>query len=547
MRELEKPIGRAWRRLRFQRFLSALVWCWGASLLAVAIAIAVEKLAHKPIPGADWIPFAIAGGVGLLAAALIAAFTGASRVDAAVAIDHRFSLNERLSTALTLPDVLRATPAGEALLADALKHVTQLDIPAQFGLKLPRLAWVPLLPAALAVGLLFVPEWVQKRAQATTKQSQALDKEVAAKQLKALAKSINAQRKEPEKNALSAETEKLMAEIEKVAEKLSKSPPAEKDKAMVELNKLSDALKDRQKQLGGHEAIARQLQQLKMQSTEGPAEEFAKDLAKGDFAKAAQELKQLQEKLMSGKMTEKEKTKLREQVMEMKEKLQQMANMEKKKQELEKALQQGKISKEQFDQQMAKMQDQQKEMQKLTQLAKQLAQAENALAQGDAKKAAQALGMSEQQLAEMAKNAQEIESLDEALADLQETKNGLANNGMNQLGSQLDGMNGLGMGNRPGNGGQGLGRGRGQGDRPEAEDNTALYNTKTKGQTGKGKAILEGFAPPSKQTKGVVTITDQAVIEAETAASAEAINSQKIPANVKKHVLNYFDQVRKGQ
>src|SRR5262245_41402499 len=129
--------------MRFQRFLGALVWCWGGSLAIVAAALAAEKLLNRPIPGAEWIPFAIAGGVGLVAAALIAAFTGPDRVDAAVAIDRVFHLNERLSTALTLPDYLRETQAGQALIADATKHVAALDIATEFGPRLPRRAWVP--------------------------------------------------------------------------------------------------------------------------------------------------------------------------------------------------------------------------------------------------------------------------------------------------------------------------------------------------------------------------------------------------------------------
>ena len=56
---------------------------------------------------------------------------------------------------------------------------------------------------------------------------------------------------------------------------------------MVELNSLTDALKERQKQLGSPEQVNRQLQQLKEMGNQGPADQFAKDLARGDFKKAA--------------------------------------------------------------------------------------------------------------------------------------------------------------------------------------------------------------------------------------------------------------------
>src|SRR5947209_1159985 len=108
--------------MRFQRFLAALVWCWGAALAGVAIAIAIDKLG-RPLPGQPWMPFAIAGGLGVIVAAIIALLTGPNRVDAAVAIDRAFHLNERLSTALTLPADLTGSPAGQALIADAIRHV----------------------------------------------------------------------------------------------------------------------------------------------------------------------------------------------------------------------------------------------------------------------------------------------------------------------------------------------------------------------------------------------------------------------------------------
>ncbi|MDB5353336.1 MAG: hypothetical protein JWN86_4583 [Planctomycetota bacterium] len=547
MREFDKPIGRAWRRMRFQRFLSALVWCWGAGLAVVAGIIAYEKIADRNLPGADWIPFAVAGGIGLLTALLIAIFSGPSRVDAAVAIDRLFGLNDRLATTLTLPLELRETQAGRALIADTLRHVGDLDIGSKFGLALPRRAWIPLVPALLAVGLMFGPDWTKTQAGMLSKKSEMIDKEVAAKQMKTIAKSFAEKKKEAEAQQLSAETQKIMAEIQKATEKLAKSPPTEKDKAMVEMNKLQDTLKERQKQLGTAEQISKQLQQMKNMSNEGPADEFAKDMAKGDFEKAAKEIKQLAEKLKDGKMSEAEKKALKEQLNEMKQQMQKLANQEQRKKQLEEALKSGAISKEQFQQQMDKLTEQSKDLQKMAQMAQQLQKAADALAQGDTKKAADALGMTEQQVAELAKQAQELESLDSAMADLQDAKNGMANDGMNQLGDRMDGMNGLGQGNRPGNGGQGLGRGRGQGDRPEAEDKTASYNTKTKGQLGKGKAIVEGLAQPGKQMKGATFEEIQGTVEASAAEQAEAISNQKIPKSVKKHAINYFDMIRKGQ
>jgi hypothetical protein len=121
----------------------------------------------------------------------------------------------------------------------------------------------------------------------------------------------------------------------------------------------------------------------------------------------------------------------------------------------------------------------------------------------------------------------------------------MTGDGMNQLG---DSLGSLGM-NTSGNNGQnnGMGRGRGEGDRPEAPDATAAYNTKVKQQLGKGKAVMEGFAPPSASMKGQSVIDIQGDVEAAEGLSAEALTNQKIPRNIQKHVRGYFDQINKGR
>jgi hypothetical protein len=529
--------------MRFQRFLAAMVWCLGAGLVLAAVAIAVDKWA-RPLPGADWMPFAIAGGIALLVAAIIAILTGPNRVDAAVAIDRAFHLNERLSTALTLPPNLRESAAGKALLADAIKHVHDLDIGEHFGLRIPHRAWVPLVPAALALGLLFAPEWTQRIAQARSKVDPA-EQLVVAKNATVLSKKIAAQRKDLDK-AQFAETDKLLAEIEKATKELAKSPPSEKDKALVELNKLSDALKDRQKQLGSTEQISRQLQALKDMASEGPAQDFAKELAKGDFEKAAMEMKKLQEKLASGKMTETEKKALQEQLSEMKKQLDKMANLEERRKQLEEARKNGGLSQKQFEQEMAKLDQQSKNLKQLQKLSQQMGKAQEAMQKGDMKKAAEALGMSEQQLSQMADQLQELQALDSAMAELQEAKNGMTGDELNQLGMSPDGMNSLNMGMRKGMG-NGLGRGRGQGDRPEAPDNVASYNTKVKQQYGKGKAVIEGTGPKGLQTKGLSLIADVESMETAEGLDAAALSNQKIPKGIQKHILNYYDQINKGK
>jgi myosin heavy subunit len=541
MRELEKPVARVFRRLRYQRFVTTLVWSWAIALFIVAALIGGEKLLNRHISGPDWLPFAVAGLVGMAIAAGVSLSTGPSRMDAAVALDRVFHLNERVSSAFSLPADLRETAAGRALIADASRKVADLDVAAEFGLRLPRRAWVVLIPATAAVVLLFAPAWVSLAVQA--KMSDKIDTKAIAKQTELLTKKIASQRQAIDKEKF-PEADKLLAKIEKKVEELTKAPPAAKDKLMVELNALTDALKDRQKQLGSPEQVNRQLQQLKEMAKQGPADQFAKDLARGDFKKAADELQKLQEKLQSGKMTEAEKKVLKEQLTEMSKKLSELANLEQRKKQLDEARKNGGLTEQQYQREMDKLNEQSKSLKQLQQLASKLGTAADALQKGDAKKAADSLGMTQQQMSEMAKQLDEMQSLDAAMADLQDAKNGMSPDGMNQLGNDMNNL-GMGLGQRKGMG-NGLGRGRGQGDRPEAPDETAVYTSKVQQQLKKGKAVSLGFTKPGKTVKGDAVIDIQGEIDAGTGSVADALSNQKIPRNLEKHIRSYYDQLNKG-
>ena len=193
---------------------------------------------------------------------------------------------------------------------------------------------------------------------------------------------------------------------------------------------------------------------------------------------------------------------------------------------------------------MAKLQEQKKGLENLKKLADQLADAQHQMNQGDMKKAAEALGMTQKQMEEMAQQMQELQSLDSALAELQDAKDGMNGSDMtNSFGDSL-GQFGGSQRNRNGNG---MGRGRGQGDRPEAEDNVSFYDTKSKGQVQKGKAVVEGTAAPSTQRKGQSFISVQDEAETASGNDAGALTNQKVPKSVEKHVRGYFDLINKGQ
>src|SRR5208283_375221 len=156
MDHLLKEIRRVQRRLAFQRFLGVLGWCWFASLLAAVAVIAAARF--YPLGIIDWQWLA-----GFLAAGLVAAigwtlWAFAPPLRAALEIDRRFGLKERVSSSVAMDAADRQTEAGQALLADADARLRRLAVLEKFPIRPPRHLALPLLPALLlAAVMIFRP------------------------------------------------------------------------------------------------------------------------------------------------------------------------------------------------------------------------------------------------------------------------------------------------------------------------------------------------------------------------------------------------------
>ena len=541
MTKMDKTLRSARLRLVGQSWLNNTVWCLTVGLSISAIVLGTLKF--RPDLFSIQPEYLLGGGVlgGLFLAAVVAMIRRPDRLKTAAEVDTAFGLKDRLSSIVNLPADLAATPAGICLKAETDQAIEHLDLADAMPIRRPRRVWMPLLPLLVAGVVILAPEYIQKKSQA--KLATNNPDETVLKKSEALAKKLAEQRK-AQAEKVSAPTAELMAQLQKAAEELAKSPPAEKSEALSALNQLSDTVKERQKQMGSTEKMAAQLQQMKNMASDGPADEFAKDLAKGKFNDAAEELKTLMDKAQSGKLSEEEKKQLQQQLGEMAKQLEKMASLEDKKKQLDEALKNGGLTKEQHQEEMAKLNQQAANMKQIQQLAQQMQQAQQAMQQGNMEQASQSLQQARQQLQQMAQEMADMQSLDEALADLQQAKDGMSKDGDgNQLGDAMNSGNALGdmMSMQNGNG---LNRGRGQGDRPEAPDKTSAYDTRVKMDLTKGKFQLKGFGDPGQQSKGKSVIDGGEIEAAVSEASADALTQQRIPRRLQKNVRDYFDQIQ---
>lgn len=545
MEELSRQVRRAQWRLTLQRFVGALGGCLTAALVIAVVLIVVDKF--WPLGVAAWAWGAGAVGLGFVVALGWAVFSGRGRLDAAVELDRRFGLKERVSSSLALAPEELDTEAGQAVVADAVRRVSRLEVGEHFKVAPSRQLLLPLVPAiaAVLVALLVSPAGVPT-AQAKT-QVEDTKKQVKSS-TESLRQKLAEQRKAAEKEGLK-EANELLKALQRGADELAQKPPEERRDALTKLNDLSRDIQKRREALGGAEQVQKQFNQLK-DISRGPGDRFADAVAKGDFEKAVQELQKLQNDLANGKLNEKEQKELAAQLEQMQQKLQKLADAHQKAQEdlkkqIEQAKQMGQQEQaQQLQRQLDQLQQQGPQMQQLQQMAQKLGQCAQCAKNGQMQNAAQQLGQMQQQIAnlqEQLKEAEMLQMAEDGLRMAREQMNCPECNGMGCEKCQ-GGM----RGDKPGKKGKGLGAGRGEGDRPEKESDGKFYNTQPKQQIGKGAADVTGEVE-GPNAKGNVQQSLQEQMQADEHEETDPLSNQQMPRKHREHAKEYFDRFREGQ
>jgi len=537
MEEVHKQVRLAQRRLTMQRFVSVLGWCWFAALLIAFAIILVDK--YRPLRVQAWIWLAAAVALGLLAAIVWSMHKRGRLLDAALEIDRRFALKERVSSTLAMPPEDVQSEAGQALTADALRRVKRINVAEKFTVVPPRKLLLPLAPAFAAIlVLLFVnPAAVDNSASA---KPENLETKPQVKKASESVRKQLAQRREQAKKEGLQEAERLFKKLEDGTRELALTPP-DREKALGKLNDLARQLQDRRQELGGAEKVKEQLDQLKNVGR-GPADKFAQAAGKGDFKQALEELKKLQNQLENSKLTDQEKADLAKQLEQMKDKLNKLAEGHKAAQaDLQKRAEQMRqagqaADAEKLEQQLSQMQKQAPQMQQLQNLANKLGQCTQCLKKGDAKNAAKALGEMQACMENLQQQMEEMKMLDGAMQQLAEAKDQMVCPNCGGEGCELC----------KGKPGMGLGKGRGEGERPEAKTKTSFYDSQVKQKVGQGTATVVDLVD-GPNVKGNVESQIQREFDSTRRGATDPLTGRQIPKKLSQHAREYFDNLREGE
>jgi len=310
MDPLIETLGKIRFRLAIQQWL-----CFSAvGLLASVTCCCVWLLLCRLFPllwSGNWV-FVVIVFLGLAIAAARAFEKRPTMVEAALEADQRLGLEERFTSSYQLAS--REGSMLDALHKDARSHLNVLNLRRDFPFALPLSSrWLVIPILLFGLGYLFLPEFdlfgfEARQVEAKTRKEA---RRVNAGRLKAAARVI-----QKNENAMKGNSAlNTASEIERLAEELASGEVTEKQ-AIAKINNLAKELEKQR------DALQKASAMPKLSDTAGrlgSTQEMARNIAKGNFAEAAQKATELQKKLKEGTLSEEEKKKLAKELREMSE------------------------------------------------------------------------------------------------------------------------------------------------------------------------------------------------------------------------------------
>ena len=436
MTRIDQHIRAVRNKLALGRLIDAMGWTLlGLALLILVGVLVVRLFSLDAAGGRVWM------GGGLAAAVLMALgyaiWRRPGEQEAAVAIDRKLGLKEKLGTALYARG--RGDEFARAAVADAERTARDVSLHKQFPLRFPRIGYAA---AGAAVLALLAAKYVKPM-------------DLLGHEHKRLAKAEEDKRTEESKQAIGevlARIDSMPAEVandpkvkeaRRELEEMLKSPPKDPRQAQLAAQKaLQDVAESVNRRIAKSQSYAnaqqdrKQFSQLQTTGEEGSVAQAQRDLANGDFQSAMDHLQQAVNDF--DRMNEKEREAAARQMKDLADQLQQMADGPDAQQQTERKLQEMGATQEQA-QRMAQLMQQAaggdpQAQQQLAQMQQQLMQQMNN-GQGPTPQQSQqfqqtmrqlqAQANSRQQARQLAQNAQQV-------ADAMKQSNGQKNQRNNQ-------------------------------------------------------------------------------------------------------------------
>jgi hypothetical protein len=543
---LRKQVRRARRRLVLQAFTGNWAWCSFVALVLATLAIGGIKV-WPPADERAWELglLAVSLGAATLAAAVWTWLGAENLQQAALELDRRCGLKERVSSALALDAQQLQTPAGAALAHDAGRRIEAIDVADHFGVRPDRRALLPLAPAAVALGLALLVN--NGRGPLAPAAAATAESAKVKKSAQSLAKKLDAGRKQAQQHGLT-DADALLKQLEQGTQVLADKTQPDRKQTLVALNELVKDAEKRRQQLAGSDELKRQLNQLK-HLQQGPADKLGQALKNGDLSQAIAEIDKLKQELAGDKLDAKTKEQLAQQIDQMQQSLSKIVQEhEQAKQVLSERIEAqrraGNLAEaDKLEQQLANLALRAPQMDKFGQMAQQFKAASKCISQGQCERASKALDQLSENLSDLENDSEELEMLDGALDQIADAKSAMACKACNGEGCrECQGKDGNPL--RVNRFGKGFGRGAGQTE--EKLKDTGFYDSQVKQTVGKGPLVVTGLADgPNRKGRAQEEIKGQ--FSRAQQYAEDVLFGQRLPHDYRDHAKAYFDALREGQ
>ena len=342
MSRLDRHVANVQNKLALDRFIAGLAWASVAFAAAVWLTIIVERVLRVRPPRWDlwfWAGLALT----VVAALAYAMYRRPSPHAAAVAIDEKLGLKEKLSTALfvrpTTDDPFAAAAVRDA---ETTAERVSIDYRRLFPFRFPRPAVATVVIAALALWTLTMKP-LDLFGKEEQRKQQAVQQAEVEKALREVNRAIATVESIPK--AVANEETIRLAKTELVNLKASgiKDPEQAKRSAAKALQDVNEALKNKintSQEFADARHQERLLKQLQPpQPGEGPIADAHNSMVKGDFANAIAKMEDAVEKF--DKMDAEQQQKATQQMQQLAQALQKMANDKQAQQQMQQQMQQG--------------------------------------------------------------------------------------------------------------------------------------------------------------------------------------------------------------
>ncbi len=577
MQDIRRVLRLAGRRLLVVRLFDSWAWTITFAIAAVVLVIVVDRALALGIGESSWrsMPTMAWVGIGSLVLALGAGavwslLTRLREAGVARVVDERAGLRESLSTALCVE--CESDPWSRAVVESASDKAKRVVVRDAIPIEGPRAWRVPTGAIVVLILTFFLMPPLDlrgKRADARAAAEARQEIEAAVQD----ARDTEAQIREiMQRTGLGEDEDAPDAELDADLTK----PKTPEDIRKQAIRKLTDLNEKLSKQMQSDEAksleAVKDLMRRLTTPGQGELSEFARQLSRGNFDKARQELEALNQKLQNGELSEAQKEKLTEQ---MKNLAEQMQNLSEQQGALEQALQQAGISPEQAKQLASNPQAMQQALEKNQNLSdaqkQQLQQMANAMQQA----ASQCQGMSQamsqmassmsqqsgqggqeamdamsSQLSAMEMMQAEMQAVSDAMSQCQsqmaalgECNGGSGSNswaqGTNKPGMTGEFSQGSSMAMGSGSGGPGKGNGAG----PDAESADFFFKREKANVQNQGGAVIASRYVFEEQVKGEARAEFSAAIEMAAEQAAEEIANMNVDPQFRGMVKHYYGRL----